>query len=355
MKLSKWRNPKLWIRKPWWIILALIIIGGGIKMFQTYQDIYGPNVDVGQKEHLYLYIPTGSEAQDVFNLIREKNILDDTASFIWLAKKKNYPRHVYPGKYKIKDGMSNNALVERLRSGKQEPVRLIFNNIRTTQELAGVVARQIEADSGAIVQLLNNETFLDQYDMTPATAPAMFLPNTYEFWWDTSAREFIQRMHKEYQNFWAEERKTRAGKMEMTPEEVITLASIVDEETLHNDEMPKIAGVYINRLGIGMRLQADPTIKYAIGDFSINRVLSKHLQVDSPYNTYKNAGLPPGPISIPSIAAIDAVLNYSEHDYLYFAAKPDFSGYHNFSENHYQHIRNAQKYQRALNKKDIME
>ncbi|MFW5916707.1 MAG: endolytic transglycosylase MltG, partial [Bacteroidota bacterium] len=181
-----------------------------------------------------------------------------------------------------------------------------------------------------------------------------FIPNTYEFYWNTSAREFIERMHKEFQRFWDKEKKLKAEKIGLNPVEVTTMASIVEEESTRSEEMPRIAGVYINRLERGMRLQADPTIKFAIGDFSVNRILDKQLKTDSPYNTYKYTGLPPGPISFPHIAAIEAVLNYEEHDYLYFAAKPDLSGYHNFSKTHNQHIRNAKKYQEALNQKKIM-
>ncbi len=335
--------------------LAVILVVGMIFAYRLYNRIYGSNVELDGKEHSYLYIPTGSNFNDVFSLLREDSLVEDPATFKWLAVKKNYPSHVHPGRYKIEEGMSNNSLVELLRSGRQEPVDLIFNNIRTIPELAGKVAGQIEADSARLVALLHDNSFLRQYNMNRQDAPALFMPNTYEFWWDTRAKDFIERMHREYQQFWEGERRARARRMNMTPVEATTLASIVDEETIHDDEMPKIAGVYVNRLELGMRLQADPTIKYALGDFTINRVLKKHLQIDSPYNTYQNAGLPPGPISIPSIAAIDAVLHHSQHNYLYFAARPDFSGYHNFSRTHRQHIRNAQKYQRALNEKNILE
>lgn len=337
------------------LLLVIALLIGAVFAYRLYQKIYGPNVALEAEAYTYLFIPSGSQVEDVYQRIREKSLVEDQESFEWLAEKKNYPSHVHPGKYKVKDGMSNNALIERLRAGGQEPVDLIFNNLRTMPQLAGVVSSQIEADSAALIMLLRDETYLGQFNMDPQTAPAMFIPNTYEFWWDTRARGFIERMHREYQNFWEGEKIEKARQMNMTPVEVTTLASIVDEETLHNGEMPDIAGVYINRLERGMRLQADPTIKFAIGDFSIKRVLKKHLQMDSPYNTYMYAGLPPGPISIPSIAAIRAVLNYNHHDYLYFAARPDFSGYHNFSKTHRQHINNARKYQRALNRREIME
>jgi len=353
-KQKKW-VPGLF-RKKWLLLLLTAIIAvAGIFAYQMYKKIYGTNVDLQGRPHTYLYIHSGSGVEDVYERIQAQGLVKDFASFEWLAAKKNYPNHVYPGKYKITDGMSNNALIEKLRSGAQEPVDLTFNNIRTIPQLAGVISGQIEADSARLVILLNDDSFLEQFEMTPQTVPSIFIPNTYELWWNTSARGFIKRMYKEYHKFWKGKKRNKARKMDMTPVQVTTLASIVDEETLHDDEMPDIAGVYINRLELGMRLQADPTIKYAIGDFSINRVLKKHLDTDSPYNTYKYPGLPPGPIAIPSIAAIQAVLNHSNHNYLYFAASPDFSGYHNFSKTHRQHIINARKYQRALNQRRIME
>jgi len=335
-------------------IFAALVIIGSIKLYRLYDKVYGVNVNPGHRDVTYLHIPTGANMEDVMQRISQQQLLEDVDEFKWLAQKKNYPNHIHPGRYRIEKQMSNNALINRLRSGQQEPVDLTFNNIRTKEQLAGVVSDYIEADSSALLSLMNDRKFLRQFDMTPRTAAAMFIPNTYEFWWNTSAREFIKRMHREYDRFWGEEKQEKAREISLTPVEVTTLASIVDEETIHDDEMPDIAGVYINRLNRGMRLQADPTIKFAINDFTIKRVLKKHLETDSPYNTYRNAGLPPGPISIPSIAAIESVLNYNDHNYLYFAAKPDFSGYHNFSRSHRQHINNARKYQRALNRNNIM-
>jgi len=336
------------------VIAAIILITGSVKLYGLYDKVYGSNVNLDQGDSTYLHIPTGADMEDVMQRIRQNQLLEDTADFRWLAQKKNYPNHIHPGRYKVDNQMSNNALINRLRSGQQEPAELIFNNIRTKEQLAGVVSDQIEADSTALLKLMNDREFLREFDMNPRSVTAMFIPNTYEFWWDASAREFIERMHQEYERFWTKKRREKAQETGLTPVEATTLASIVDEETIHDDEMPDIAGVYINRLKRGMRLQADPTIKYAINDFTIKRVLKKHLETDSPYNTYRNAGLPPGPISIPSIAAIESVLNYSHHNYLYFVAKPDFSGYHNFSRSHRQHILNARKYQRALNREKIM-
>jgi len=335
------------------LLLLAIIAGVTVFGINFYNRIYKPNVLVADSTVKYLYIPTGSTFKDVVDIIRENEIVENISSFIWLAEKKNYPNHVYPGRYALKHKMNNNEIVNLLRSGYQEPVKVIFNSIRTKEQLAGKIANQIEADSLALLRVFSNDSIIKKYGFTPETITSIFIPNTYEFWWNTTPEGFIQRMYKEYQRFWNEERLAKAKALNLTPVDVITLASIVDEETLYNNEMQKVAGVYINRLRKRMHLQADPTLKFALGDFSIKRVLTVHKQIDSPYNTYKRYGLPPGPISIPSIAAIDAVLNYEEHDYLYFCAKPDFSGYHNFAKTLSQHNINARRYQQALNKEKI--
>jgi UPF0755 protein len=334
------------------IILALSVFAG-IQFYQVYNKIYGPNVQL-DKNSRYLYIPSESTFDSVKNILFQQNYIEDTSSFLWVAKKKNFINHINPGRYLIKNKMSNNKLVNLLRAGKQEPVDLVFHNIRTKEELASRIAAQIEADSSKLINLLKDDDFLDQYNFNSKNIYAMFIPNTYELYWNTSAKELIDRMYKEYNRFWSDQREKKAEELDFSRVEVSTLASIVDEETVKKDEMDMIAGVYINRLKRGMRLQADPTVKFAIGDFSVKRILDKHLKIDSPYNTYRHGGLPPGPITIPSIAAIEAVLNYKDHKYLYFCAKPDFSGYHNFSKTHYQHIRNAKKYQQALNERNIL-
>jgi UPF0755 protein len=240
-----------------------------------------------------------------------------------------------------------------LRSGEQLPVNLIFNNIRDINQLAGAVGRQIEADSVSIVKLLTDSTYLSLLGLNREIAPILFIPNTYEMYWNTSAEGFIKRMHDEYIKFWKGERTSLANEIGLTIAEVVTLASIVEKETNKNDEKPIIAGVYMNRLKAGWRLQADPTVIYAIGDYSIKRVLNVHKEFRSPYNTYQVHGLPPGPICIPSIASIDAVLNYDRNSYLFFCAKDDLSGYHVFARTNRQHNINARKYQEALNKMGI--
>ena len=238
-----------------------------------------------------------------------------------------------------------------LRGGLQTPVKVTFNNMRDVKMLAGRISQQIEADSLSIVSLLSNSDSLNAMGFNAKTIPALFLPNTYEFYWNTTAGQFVDKMRREYDKFWNEERRNKAKAVGLTPVEVSTLASIVDKETNKTDEMARIAGVYLNRLRDGWLLQADPTLVFALGDFELKRVLNVHKEVESPYNTYKYPGLPPGPICIPSLAAINAVLSPEKHHYYYFCAKEDFSGYHNFAKTLAEHNKNAQKYQKELNKR----
>jgi UPF0755 protein len=240
-----------------------------------------------------------------------------------------------------------------LRSGRQAPVRVTFNNIRSLNELAGRIGKQIEADSTEILSFLNDQNNYSSDGFSRETVISVFIPDTYEFFWNTTGEGFYRRMLREYRNFWNEDRLAKAKAKNLTPVEVSILASIIDDEVAKAEEKPRIAGVYLNRLKRGIPLQACPTIKFALNDFTITRVLSKHLLVDSPFNTYRHNGLPPGPISCPSVQGINAVLNAEDHDYLYFAAKSDFSGYHNFSSTLSQHNRYAAEYQRELNRRRI--
>ena len=334
-------------------IALILMIAGGVAGYCFYGYIYNANLSVVNEDEPFLYIPANSDFDEVCALLEDAG-LHDLPSFRRVAVRMNYPNKVKPGRYRLTDGMSNIELVRMLRSGRQIPVKVIFNNIRFATQLAGAVAPAIEADSVGIMALLSDSAFLaEHYQLSPRTVFSLFIPNTYEFFWNTSARGFMDRMAKEYERFWTESRRQKAREANMTPLQVSILASIIEEETQKDDEKPTMAGVYINRLNMGMRLQADPTLKFALGDFTIRRLLDRHKEIDSPYNTYKNAGLPPGPICIPSIASIDAVLNYAKHDYLFFCAKDDFSGYHNFAKTLQQHNRNAQAYQRALNQQRI--
>ncbi|NOX85063.1 MAG: endolytic transglycosylase MltG [Chlorobi bacterium] len=335
-----------------WFFFLLILAAAGAGYY-LYQVVYKPNVWTPEGKEVSVYIPTNSDFEDVKLILYKNGLIVHRRHFEWLAEKKKYPKRVLPGRYIVKDGMNNNDLINMLRSGKQVPVKVTFNNVRDVFQLAGIVGKQIEADSADIAGLLTDTVYLKQIGYTKETIPAAFIPNTYEFYWNTDAKGFIDRMLEEHDKFWNEERKAKARELGMTPVEVVTLASIVEKETNKNDEKPMIAGVYLNRLKYEWRLQADPTVVYAIGDYNIRRVLNVHKEVDSPYNTYKHLGLPPGPICIPSISSIDAVLDYDRNKYFFFCAKDDLSGYHVFAKTNAQHRKNAKKYQEALNKMRI--
>lgn len=331
----------------------IIIIAGAFTANKAYTILYKPNVKLDGKESIFLYIKTGSVFEDVMGQLNEKKIISDSTSFQWLADYKDYKQHVKAGKYLIKDGMSNNELINMLKSGRQEHVSLVFNNIRTKYQLAGKIASQLEADSVSIVKVLSDTACLDSLGFTPDNAVSVFIPNTYEFYWNTSAKQLFERMKKEWEKFWTESRKSKATEAGLTPIEVEIIASIIQEETVQYDEMPTIAGVYINRIKKGMKLEADPTVKFAVGDFTIKRILKKHLQTNSPYNTYLYKGLPPGPICLPDSRIIDKVLNYEKHNYLYFCAKADNSGHHVFAKTGAEHVRNAALYHQYLNTLNI--
>ncbi|NVO03532.1 MAG: endolytic transglycosylase MltG [Bacteroidetes bacterium] len=334
-------------------LAAIILIGGAIFGYKYYSIIYQSNVNLGNKETTFVYIPTNSKFDDVVRILYENKVIINKNSFEWVAERKKYKDHIKPGKYLVKADMSNNDLINMLRSGKQEPVKLVFNNIRTRFQLASKISKQIEADSVSLIDFLNDSDYLEKMHLTPENSIALFIPNTYSINWNTSAKEFIDRMYSEFQKFWNSDRRNKAKALKLTPEEVSILASIVQEETLKPDEMPKVAGVYLNRLRKDQKLEADPTVKFAVGDFTIKRILNRHLEIDSPYNTYKYKGLPPGPICLPSSKTIDRVLNAEKHKYIYFCAKEDFSGYHNFAVTFEEHKANAKRYQRELDRRNI--
>lgn len=335
------------------IIFVLLALAGLVVAWFAYSAVFKPNVLI-EAEHTHVYIPTGSTYEDVISILTEKGILVNQHTFQWLAQKKNYPNRVKPGRYRVYNNMGNNELINLLRSGVQDPVRVTFNNIRVREQLAGVIGASIEADSLSILNLLNNHEVMQKYGLNNETAKLLFIPNTYEFYWNTSAEQLLDRMYREYNKFWNQRRRLQAEKIGMTPVDVAILASIVRQETSKRDEMPRIAGVYVNRLKRNIPLQADPTIVFAVGDFGMNRVLNRHLAIDSPYNTYRYAGLPPGPISLPEPFIIDAVLNYEQHEYVFFCARDDFSGYHAFAKTYREHLQNARRYHQALNQRRIM-
>ena len=316
--------------------------------------LYGLN-SIELPKKLDFFVTSGSKLESVSNQLLNKNVINDTVLFRKYCLARNLKdATIEPGKYVLVDGMSISDLVVNFRKGYGEKeVEVTFNNARTIDELAQKVTSNLEMNDSTLILKLKNPKLARQYGFDTITFFSMFIPNTYRFYWDVPVEELIAKMAREYKLFWNSERQSKANALGLSQSEVSILASIVKSETTKKDEAPIIAGVYINRLKKGMKLDADPTLVWALGDFTIKRVLNKHKKINSPYNTYMYAGLPPGPIYLPSKFYIDAVLNYQKHDFLFFCAKEDFSGYSNFAESYRQHLINARKYQRALNDRNI--
>lgn len=340
------------------ILLAILVIGLIVAAFFAnfvYKAMLKPNTAFNN-ESAFVFIPTNASYQEVRSQLEP--LLDDIDSFDDLAEQKKYTTNIRAGKYAIKKGMTNNDIINSIRSGNL-PIRVSFNNQSTLEKLAGRISKEIEADSVSLLNAMHDNAFLVENKFSEATALGMYLPNSYEFFWNTSAEAFRSRMLKEYKNFWTDSRIKKAHDICLSQDQVIALASIVYEESKQAAEQPIIAGVYLNRIGIGMPLQADPTLKFAAYKLPkykntvIKRVLNVHKEIESPYNTYKNRGLPPGLIAMPDISAIDAVLNFEKHKYLYFAADAKQFGYHKFAKNLAQHNVNARAYQRYLSSQGI--
>lgn len=337
------------IRKYTLIILPIVLILGGFVAYKAYQWIFEPGVKIPSGAKNYeLIIPTGWDYTNVGDKLLADGIIRDPQAFHWVAKQMKYPDHVKAGRYLITAGMSNKELVGKLRAGKQDPVEFTFTKFRTKEEICDYIGTKFQMKSTDMLALLNDEDYLKTFGLNSQTAIAFFIPNTYEIYWDTSPKKLFERMKNEYNKFWNEKRNKKREKLGLSRLEVMTLASIVEEETNKNDEKQRVAGVYFNRLKKNWNLEADPTCKYAAGDFTITRVLKIHTEIDNPYNTYMYGGLPPGPICTPSTSTIDAVLNLEEHDYMFFCAKSDFSGYHAFAKTLSEHNQNAQEYHQAL-------
>lgn len=336
-------------------LLGLIVVVGlgiaGLIAWNKYQQIYGSNLNSRGGE-VNIYVATGSSFDELLITLQDSGLIEDLESFVWVCELKDF-NTAKSGRYSLMRGMPNNDLVNKLRIGDQDPVKVQFNSARTLEQLAGRMAHHIEIDSTDLIAHFNDPAVPSKYGFNKETFRTMFLPNTYEVWWNVSADDLVARMATEYKAFWTENRMNKARALNLSQSEVTILASIVKAETSMADEAPKIAGVYCNRLRINMALQADPTLIYALGDFTIKRVLDRHKAINSPYNTYKYPGLPPGPINIPQTVYIDAVLDREKHDFLYFCAKPDFSGYHNFAKSYRQHLVYAKQYQHELNKRKI--
>lgn len=331
------------------IAVAVAFVLAGFRAYQLYQFIFRENV----KNEFVLYIPQDATFQQITENLEKNDVLISMKAFRWVSNKKDFSENIKTGRFELKKGMNTNLIVNMLKGGRQTPLNVTFNNVRTKEELAGKVSKYLIADSLSILKLFSNSALINKYGFTDETFRTMFLPNTYQFYWTTSADEFAERMKTEYDKFWNADRRKKAENLQLSLPEVTTLASIVQAETVKRDEQPRIAGLYLNRLKNGLLLQADPTVKYAVGDFMLKRILNVHLQTESPYNTYKHAGLPPGPINFPETTSIDAVLNYEKHNYMYMCAKEDFSGYHNFAVTYDEHSRNAAKYRRELDKLNI--
>ncbi|WP_304137830.1 endolytic transglycosylase MltG [Mesonia mobilis] len=345
----------MYIKKIILVISLLGVVALGIFSYFIYDSIFSPNTKFTSATE-EVFVETDAAYRDVIQQLRP--LVKDIESFDAIARKKGYANNLKPGRFILKKGMNNNEMINTLRSQNQ-PVSLVFNNQERLEDLAGRIATQIEADSLSLIETMQDSTFLAENNFKTETALAMYIPNQYQLYWNTSAETFRNRMLKEYQRFWNEERKAKAKEIDLTPNEVYTLAAIVQKETAKVDERKRVAGVYMNRYSRGIKLDADPTVIYAVkkknNDFDtvIKRVLYKDLETDSPYNTYKYAGLPPGPIAMPDISAIDAVLNYEDHDYYYFVANPEKPGYHKFAKTLRQHNNNRQAYVRWINKMGI--
>lgn len=330
------------------MILALwTFFGSGCGLYQTF---LGPNIEVPAGEEAWVYVRTSDGIDQLVTQLGTSGWMKDTASFRQMAGWVSFEDKLKPGRYALENGMTNLELLKLLGSGRQVPVKLSFHQVRNVQDLAGRVGKKIEADSTSIMLLLNDPEWTQTHlGLSPMLSGVIFLPNTYEMYWATTAEDFVLKMKKEYDAFWNKTRKEQAEKLGLTPSEVSILASIVQmEQARLSEEWPRIAGLYLNRLRQGMKLQADPTVKFALGDFTLRRLYHGHLQVDSPYNTYMYGGLPPGPIFIPEPAAIDAVLQAENHAYVYMCAHSDLSGRHAFSESYEEHLRSAKAYHRAL-------
>lgn len=334
-------------------ILGVLLLLFVFVFIRMYRAIIYPNVNTQYGKEISIYIYSDDDFDDVANKLYSDSIIINRKSFEWLAKKLDYPQYVKSGHYIITDGLNNNRLLNMLRSGSQTPIDFTFNNIRTIEQLASCIDEQLEMDSLSFLNALYENASIKEMNLQKEQYASLFIPNTYEIYWNINAKDFIDKMIDEYNRFWNEERLAKAENVRLSPIEVSILASIIDKETVKVSEMPRIAGVYLNRLNKNWLLQADPTLVFALGNFEIKRVLDIHKEIDSPYNTYKYVGLPPGPICIPSIAAIDAVLNAENHKYFYFCAKDDLSGYHVFARNMRDHNINAEKYRKALNKNKI--
>jgi UPF0755 protein len=340
-----------------WLIVALGISFISFSYY-AYQIYFTANFNLNKekdpkKSSVYLLIPTGGSFKNVQDTLEKHKWLEDELSFLFLSKLMKYRDHVKPGRYELKPDAANLEVIKMLKRGQQTPVKVTFNNLRLKRDLAERFGSILEPRPAEIYRLLNDMEFVQQFGFDTTNIVCMFLPNTYEMYWNISAKELFQKMNKEYKKFWNAERTAKANAIGLTPIQVSILASIVEAETNKSAERPIVAGVYINRLKVDMPLQADPTLVFICGDFNLKRIMDVHKENNSPYNTYRFKGLPPGPIRIPDIKTLDAVLNYEKTKYLYFCASSTKLGYHAFGETYKEQINNAKLYQKYLNDNNI--
>ena len=322
--------------------LFILIAAGGFIGWK----VFGPAVTV--PEGNYFYIKTGSTYAEVKQALLDKKIISSEFFFSLVADRLHYSKSVKAGRYEIKKGMSLFNLIRMLRAGKQTPVNLVINKLRLKEDLAAKIASNFECDSLSVINFLNNPDSLKQYHLDSISLLTAIIPNTYSLFWNTSPSRIFRKLYNEQEKFWTEARKKKAAVLNLTPVQVYTMASIVEEETNKEEDKGKIASVYINRIETGMRLEADPTLKFALRNFALTRILNVHKEVVSPFNTYKNSGLPPGPICTPSAKTIDAVLNAPQTNYIFFVAKPGYSGYSDFSSTYAEHQVYAKAYQQWI-------
>lgn len=334
------------MRRTIYLLITIVIVAGALGTLFIFNILYKGNTTKGVS---YLYIPSNSQIADLIDSLNSSARVININSFKRAAVIERFKNNVKPGRYKILEGMNNRALVRMFKLGLQTPLNLTLSgNIRDMERLSAIISSRIESDSLSVLNILNDKKLADSLGFDSFSFPGMFIQNTYEIYWTVKPRDLILRFHREYNIFWNESRRSKAMQIGLSPKEITTLASIIIQESNLKDEHPVIAGVYLNRIKKGMPLQADPTIKFALNDHSLKRILYKHLEVNSPYNTYRNRGLPPGPIVLSSPDVIDSVLNYSKHNYLYFCAKPSLDGSHSFAATLQQHNRNARAYHNAI-------
>lgn len=333
------------------LILGALVLGG----YWAYVNVFKSNVHLDGKKFTYIYIKTGATIDDVLEELYSQNIINNHESFEWMVKEMNLSEHINPGKYRIDAKMSNRSIIKMIKEGKQEKVKLFLNSqIRTKEEFINYISGKLEIEQSELEEYCSNEGILsEKYRINPGNFMSFIVPEAYEINWTTHIDELFKLLKSSYDRVWTKEKLAKAKGIGYSPSEITTIASIVQSESAIKSEQQKIAGVYINRLKQDMKLQADPTIVFANGNFEVQRVLAVDKQIDSPYNTYMYKGLPPGPICLVNPSSIDAVLNYTRHNYIYFCAKPDFSGYSNYTSDYAVHMKNAAVYQEALNHKGI--